>query len=235
MSFHLEIISGDMVGQKFPIQEGFRIGRSVGDLILRDSKISSLHAQIEAGPDGYLLLVDRNSSNGIWVGEERLKSIKLLHGVIFRVGRVKLKVVEVTSDDVGLPKNPAASPSSAWRTRLTQKVPELLGQDNPQTDYISAFERALSLKVKSGPQLDVAWTLGYGPRRFGSSSLDFKLEDSVAPHLAFEIIPLNGRPLFRTKEENVVLLNGRSIDSAELNEGDVISFGSTRIEVSLLK
>ena len=53
------------------------------------------------------------------------------------------------------------------------------------------FEPALELSIIQGIQTDKKIFLGYGPREFGSDTLDVELEETTAPPIAFEIVPTN--------------------------------------------
>ena len=85
----------DGAERSVPIEEvPFVIGREHDcDLVLDDARVSRHHAQIEVLDDGRVILRDLGSSNGTFVGEERIDG-----GVwfdvpgAFRAGRTTLRV-----------------------------------------------------------------------------------------------------------------------------------------------
>jgi len=235
MNLFLEIKNGELLGQKFKVQEGLRIGRTIGEVQLKDSKLSSLHAQIELNRDGEYVLVDRNSSNGIWVGEEKVKTVAMMRGVTFRLGKTMFMVVE----EVGVLLEPSVAPKkerkSEWARTIADGVRLLVGEDAPNISGAFPFNKVLELKFISGPQIDETITLGYGPRKFGSTVMDVELKDPEAPFQAFEIFAQNGNPIFETNELKIVKVNYQTVQTCPIQDGDIISFGESAIRVSFLK
>ncbi|MEL6546763.1 MAG: FHA domain-containing protein, partial [Myxococcota bacterium] len=80
----------------------FVIGRTRScDLQIISERVSRTHAVIEAdGPLGFKI-VDKNSSNGLWIGRERIKEHALQDGDVFRVGdrRITAKIQVSTEAD----------------------------------------------------------------------------------------------------------------------------------------
>jgi len=64
------------------------------DIILMDSYASRHHADIIVAGDN-IVLIDFNSTNGIWVDNSRvLEKVALKSGSVFRIGRLELMVSE---------------------------------------------------------------------------------------------------------------------------------------------
>ncbi len=63
------------------------------DLALEVSDVSRRHARVEAGEGGYELR-DLGSTNGTWVGAERIERRRLAPGDLVRIGSVVLKYLE---------------------------------------------------------------------------------------------------------------------------------------------
>jgi pSer/pThr/pTyr-binding forkhead associated (FHA) protein len=234
MPLYLEVKTGARAGQKFPVQEGTRVGRTTGEILLPDLKISSLHAQIERNEAGALVLMDRESANGILINDQRVTSVALLPGVLFRLGKTTLLVTEEGGAFL-LPSPLSSEQRVAWKRTLQEMVPELLAQNSPEMVSILPFKPPLCLKFTSGIQIDEVIVLGYGPRKFGSAVLDVELKDAQAPPVAFEITPDHTFAKFTTKDSRLVQVNGRSVASLMLRDGDVISVGETQILVTTLK
>ncbi len=67
------------------------LGRNEGDLLLRDADVSRRHAVIEVFDAGNVFVRDLDSTNGTFVGSERVTSRKLRSGDVLRMGRCELK------------------------------------------------------------------------------------------------------------------------------------------------
>lgn len=105
-AFRLRVLSSDLkglAGQEIPSSDGPTvIGRSDDcAVVLKDSRISRRHAQIEADANGFRL-VDMGSANGIYVGKERVAELRLRHGLKFRIGGTEFEFVT--------PRPPAPEP-----------------------------------------------------------------------------------------------------------------------------
>ncbi len=74
------------------------MGRSKADIVIKDPKISSTHAQFARDGKGQFVLLDMDSSNGLHINGRRVKKVALLSGVIFEVGRTQFKVVNVEEE-----------------------------------------------------------------------------------------------------------------------------------------
>lgn len=228
MALYIEIIEGFGVGERYKLREGLRLGRTVGEILIRDPKVSSSHAQIESDSGGQLWLVDRESSNGIRLKGERVLRVALLPGVLFQVGKTHVQVIEVAQAEVQEESTPGD-----WRTQLMHLIPKLPGK-NRVVNTVFPLSPAIELTVLSGPQCESVYTLGYGPRKFGSDSLDFELVDDYAPSTAFEIVQGTSGPELNTKYPQIVNVNGESAETVTLKAGDIISLGKTTIRVEFM-
>ncbi len=236
MALYLEIKNGPLLGDLFKIQEGVFLGRTSGDIIIPDQKMSNIHAQIALTEEGSFILMDKNSSNGIWANKVQVKSLALTPGITFRLGLTEFLVIEKNGPvKVSSRAKLRKAPRAEWIETLSGQVGKLIAQDNPKSGAISAFNSILELNFIAGPQADNLVTLGYGPRKFGSDSLDIELTDPLAPFHAFEIISDKGHPQLITNQSKEIRLNMKNVSSVFLNDGDIISFGDTQIRVSFLK
>ncbi len=93
--YKVAVLSGDLAGHSFILdRETLTIGRNAAnDVCLPlDPRISRWHAQIRLTADG-VILEDRNSGNGTWVGTTRIYSpLALVPGAQFRVGQTWLQL-----------------------------------------------------------------------------------------------------------------------------------------------
>ena len=82
------ILNGERAGQKLGLGgSGIRIGReaAVCEIVLENPKVSRLHAEV-VSIDGKVLLIDRNSSNGTFVNDQKIDKRFLQDGDIIYFG-----------------------------------------------------------------------------------------------------------------------------------------------------
>lgn len=227
MVTYIEILDGPSEGSKFQVKEGLTIGRSQADIVIKDSKVSSTHAQFTLDGKGQLVLMDLDSSNGIYISGRRVKKVALLPGVIFEVGRTQFKVITVQEDFLS-----NLSQVMTWRNILKNRLANTVNPNPVSSSVLQSFSPALKLTFIQGIQTDEEIILGYGPRTAGVESLDISLLDQDAPKEAFELLPGPGMVKMKVKAPGRVLLNNKSIDAEMLNDGDLISLGNTLIKVT---
>ncbi len=97
----VRVLNGDLAGHFFTLgQEATTIGRNAANHICLalDPRISRWHAQVRLTPEG-VVLEDRNSGNGTWVGTTRIYSpVVLPPGAQFRVGQTWLQLEQMPPD-----------------------------------------------------------------------------------------------------------------------------------------
>ena len=84
----LTILNGDRAGEKLGLGgSGIRIGRESAfcEIVLENPKVSRLHAEV-VSIDGKVLLIDRNSSNGTYVNDQKIDKRFLKDGDIIYFG-----------------------------------------------------------------------------------------------------------------------------------------------------
>lgn len=224
----IEIIEGAAEGSRFKIEDGMTIGRSKSDIVVKDPKISSTHAQIAINSKGQFVMVDLESSNGLHINGRRVKKVALLPGVIFEVGRTVFKVITVEETEAA-----DFSRIITWRTMLSGYLHEVQAPERTAGLTLQSFSPALRLQFVQGIQTDEEIILGYGPRQAGSDSLDIELLDEEAPEEAFELHAGPGAVEIRIHSHKVTL-NKKSVKSDMLKDGDLIAVGNTLIKVSYL-
>lgn len=229
MALAFKVLSGALQDKVYKISAGLTVGRQKADLNLEDRKVSGLHASVQENV-GKLHLVDLDSRNGLLVGEERVDSVLLEPGVIVRVGNTSLEVIEL--DEAAFQQ--AADPMETWRSILFKFNQRVIQDVEFPPIPVGPIVPALRLDFVQGRQLDTRWTVGYGPRKFGFFSGEFRIDEPGAPDICFEVFPNEGA-WFKTDHPERVLLNGQSLAAEKLNAGDRISIGDTVIQVSFLK
>lgn len=82
------ILNGNRAGEKLGLGgSGIRIGResTICEIVLENPKVSRLHAEV-VSIDGKVLLIDRNSSNGTYVNDQKIDKRYLQDGDIIYFG-----------------------------------------------------------------------------------------------------------------------------------------------------
>src|SRR5262249_53938815 len=82
------ILNGTRAGQRLGLGgSGIRIGResAICEIVLENPKVSRLHAEV-VSIDGKVLLIDRNSSNGTYVNDQKIDKRFLKDGDIIYFG-----------------------------------------------------------------------------------------------------------------------------------------------------
>lgn len=229
MVLFIEILDGPQQGSRYKVQHGHKIGRNRGEVPIDDEKVSAQHAQFEIDNKGQFVLNDLESSNGILLGNRRVKKVALMPGVVFRLGRTSFRVVTAEGQN---PKEFARI--RTWKENLAEKLPLDWVQNKIPDGVGRSFSPTLKLKFIQGIQADEEVLLGYGPRRAGANSLDIDLKDPEAPDGAFEIIPGDGLAQLKNLCRNKLSLNNKPVETEILHDGDVIRIGGTLIKVTYI-
>ncbi len=74
------------------------IGRAGADLIVVDSGVSRRHAMLYQGLRGELRVMDLHSTNGTFLGEEKIIDHPIGAGTIFRIADTAITVLEFEAD-----------------------------------------------------------------------------------------------------------------------------------------
>ncbi len=128
-SLRLRVTNGPYRGKTFSLKPGLKIGRSKGEIVIPDGKISILHAFIRAnGKD--LFLQDNGSKNGIFAYGQKLIQLPLKIDTVFTLGLTNF-IVE--PDDIEIEE---ISKSSAASLHMNP------GPNNPVTKQ-DAFDDGL--------------------------------------------------------------------------------------------
>ena len=229
---YLKVLDGPLKEKKFLIKEGLKIGRweSLNDIVLEgDTQASSIHAIVKRDDSkGILELIDHHSSNGLWIGDEKVDKIPLskMTKAVFQIGK--------TSFQIEGPGGETLSWQEGLKKFFQQKEwPETQESKDFLLD-IQPFNPMMDMLFTKGIQLATRWILGYGPRIFGARHLEFPLEDEDALPQSFCLQPTPEGPFFSTAFPDKILFNQKSVFSSPIQTGDIISFGETEITLSFL-
>ena len=101
------------VGERFvvPVGVDLSIGQTGGNWLSLDSdKVSPVHCRIQLGADGSVIVEDRQSTSGTWIGDLRIARGKLPPKGSLRVGEFRLRLDYESADGTTIV---AATPGSA--------------------------------------------------------------------------------------------------------------------------
>jgi pSer/pThr/pTyr-binding forkhead associated (FHA) protein len=103
---YLEIVQGPDVGKTIPLGPEVIIGRDPGlcNLVLDDQDVSRRHARISRKSDGNYFIEDLQSTNGTWLGEQRVQTgTNFMPGDLLRIGSSAFKLKIASSSSYALP------------------------------------------------------------------------------------------------------------------------------------
>jgi pSer/pThr/pTyr-binding forkhead associated (FHA) protein len=114
----LTVLDGPAKGRVITLDGPGTVGRDPDcALVLDDERVSRQHATFTPQADGTVVVSDLGSTNGVFVGSERLTTVTLRNGDSVRIGRttITVRTTDSTSPatviDVPLQPNPPAAPA----------------------------------------------------------------------------------------------------------------------------
>ena len=213
----IQVLKGPITGKTFDVKDGLTFGRTKGDIILRDSSVSSLHAEIKIDKTGQILIRDKKSKNKIFMGEEQFENLVLEKNSTFKIGESEFCLRFIKS------------PSELWFQFIRNKLDKV--QDAPMA--LQVFFKPVTILFYSGIQKDRQYHLSYGPRFFGRHSVDCPIFDKKCPEKAFVLIPKKSYIQFKTTYPDQVRINDEAIPEARLKHGDEIFIGDSVLKVEI--
>ena len=258
-SMILRITSGLLEGKVFPVEENAVLGRSKGNILLEDPKISNPHAQIYKSDNQYILK-NLSSKRGIRYRDKTVSFIILQPGVVFQLGSTTFQVDENVplSQVTGTSQEQNVSLSQVTGTSQEQSVSSLSvpneqidtdGEDikieflkqlessvrilKDESRSLNFLKNPIQLQFEQGAQKNTVWNLCYLPRKIGSIDADLPLIDPQAPEISFELFLEKEKVMFFTYHKDIVLLNYQHTQKTPLKDGDLIIIGAVYIRVSM--
>jgi hypothetical protein len=124
---HLYLVTGPHAGDEFRVSQEAVLGRQEGNEVrLDDKKASRRHAKVFREGEA-VYLQDLGSSNGTYIGEDRISRVRLRDGDVFRIGetkvRVRLEATQVSSPDAA---------ASHTREGMDQEAPSIQVRETPK-------------------------------------------------------------------------------------------------------
>jgi len=213
--FIIQSLKGPLKGKSFEVKNGLTFGRTKGNIILKDSSVSSLHAEIQINQDKKIVIKDKNSKNKIYIEDEKVSQAILEKNSKFKIGDSEF-ILRFIHSSIEL-----------WSQFMEDQSHKI--EDTPMV--LKVFLKPVRVIFDAGIQKGREYRLDYGPRFFGRHSVDCPLFDKKSPAKAFSFIP-NGRSiLFKTSYPNQVLINQESKEQHSIKDGDEIFVGDTILKI----
>lgn len=193
----LVFLTGERAGQSHTLEQGRTvIGRQVGDLIVPDKEISSIHAIVSYERGGWYVM-DLGSTNGVFVDDQVKLEARLKNKTELRMGQTKMRfdvlgedeevagppdlLAEGANADLTLPHAPkggtltgkeAALIRDAIQKEDEKAVAAALFADDSEFDNKQSAQKA----VDGGPQVQVSLEIVEGAdkgavRRYSQESI----------------------------------------------------------------
>jgi len=90
----LVVTAGESSGEKLlMVRARATIGRhQTNDLVIGDRLVSATHVEIERRPEGRIIVRDLRTTNGTWIGSNRIFEVEVGPGTLLRMGDTNLRV-----------------------------------------------------------------------------------------------------------------------------------------------
>lgn len=212
--------------------ETFTIGRgSDNDLQIDNLAVSKDHARLKLEKDGYVLY-DMKSTNGTYLGKEKISSHTLKHGDVVTIGKHTL-----TFENMG--KKGGQEAADLNKTMILETREHANRQKPPAADE-SQFQKGPlgTVTVVSGSNAHSTYELTGRMTVFGKDpTARICLKGMFMPDIAgFFYREKKGYDLMPPEKKNKLKLNGKPVDKAtRLSEGDVIEVGGSRLSFAFKK
>ena len=256
-------LNGEREGDSLILDSGRTVfGRQVGDVLLPDSEVSSIHAIISYEGGGWYVM-DLGSTNGVFVEECMRLEARLKDGEEVRLGKTRLRfqVVEgsgaaesedgnliAASAETGPIVRPGESRDSLADRSTNEAVIDDLGPDHParrvDTQKFSRDETLGALIANGGVQITLEILEGAdrgSVRHFKQESIligrlntDLVLRDSDVSrrHAIIEVFDATQVYVRDLNSTNGCRVNDNKVVSARLQNGDELRIGRSVLRFS---
>lgn len=239
----LRVTSGPLEGKTFQVEENIILGRSKGNILLEDPKISNPHAQIHKSNNQYILK-DLSSKRGIHYQDKAVSFIILQPGVAFQLGSTTLQVDEeppalFQTEESFQEKNLSSESSLSeleegdLKNKLIEQLESSMEILKDESRLLNFLNKPIQLQFERGVQKNTVWNISYLPRKVGAVDANLPLIDPSAPEICFELFLEKEKVIFSTHHKDIVLLNYQHVQKVFLKHGDLIVIGAAYIRVSM--
>jgi len=241
-TFRLTAVSGLLSGRNFTItSKGLTIGRDHNhcQVVLADDEVSRQHAWIGLNDAGEVVIRDKGSANGTFLNQKRIQEAVLKPGDEISIGSGRKHLFRVESFAPAIPLaaarparvapeenghaptsviNPAdiaavREEETARGRTVAIKVTDVMGRPH--------FELIVDkFAVKSEDIPDQGLVVGRDAAR-----CQLVLEHSSVSAVHAQFLLQDGRVLLKDQSTNGTFVNGIRVKTAELHDGDYVTFG----------
>ncbi len=244
MSAPLLTVRCDGVARTFTAGNDVVIGRDLrADVRIAHPLVSRAHVVLRFDPAaGRWLAVDNGSLNGIFVHGRRVPEVDLTDGAVVNLGNPDGPSV---SFHLSRPQAPAGQPSRNPTAPIRTPAPPAAPPAVPPADAAPTQMGPSPARPGSGPgnsnlatsMLKILRPGSAGPPPPGSLTVgratdnDIVIPDVLASRHHATLIPTPGGTEIRDNRSiNGTFVNGTRVDTALLNEGDVVTIGNIDLE-----
>ncbi len=244
MSAPLLTVRCDGVPRTFTAGNDVVIGRDLrADVRIAHPLVSRAHVVLRFDPAaGRWLAVDNGSLNGIFVHGRRVPEVDLTDGAVVNLGNPDGPSV---SFHLSRPQAPAGQPSRNPTAPIRTPAPPAVPPAVPPADAAPTQMGPSPARPGSGPgnsnlatsMLKILRPGSAGPPPPGSLTVgratdnDIVIPDVLASRHHATLIPTPGGTEIRDNRSiNGTFVNGTRVDTALLNEGDVVTIGNIDLE-----
>ena len=225
MSLKLRVKEGASRGAEILLTDGLEIGRDALTFPLADLKISAKHGVFRQEAGGNWAFIDLGSKNGTFLDGKKASRIELTPGTVFRVGETILEI---------LATHAPIENKKTWNQILEETFTQAQLSVNNESNLLTPFFRPLRIQITSGPQIDTAWVMAFGPRYVGQGSEDFPIYLDAAPEICFEVVPHSQGVKIVNHADNYVFYNDSRFREQNVLPGDRIKLGSIEMVLDYL-
>jgi pSer/pThr/pTyr-binding forkhead associated (FHA) protein len=245
VSANLTVVDGPDRGRTQKIQtRRVLIGRKTGDLVLRDSKVSSTHAAIEY-LQGKFVLFDLGSTNGTFINDKRITQRSLKDNdevrigfstLLFRVSSKKKQSNPLDSLELSVDSDEEEI-SKTDISLVSEKVDKPVKKEEPvSAEDVEVRQLVLWFKMVEGPYRGHGFKSKKESIVIGRVNTDVNLKDDKdvsRKHAVIEV--MTGEQIFirDLASTNGTFVNGKRISNCRLQKGDEIKVGNSTMQLRI--
>jgi len=208
------------------------IGRGQeADILVGHQTVSRKHASIAVIPDEGVVIEDLESDNGTFVNGERVERALLAPGDKLQLGTLELVYVGDNGAERRHNGTPVTELERYERTAASARQEATFAMSVTLMKRMKAVRELLSLARLLREDTGVEWVLGSRSFHFGKKNADVAVGGwFVSRELA--TLTWTGRKhrLRRVGKWGKVLINGKAVIMQDLEAGDTVQIGSTRLQ-----
>ncbi|MBF6468076.1 FHA domain-containing protein [Nocardia beijingensis] len=206
----------------------YNIGRDpAADIVVTDPRVSSLHAVLERGSEGWEI-EDAHSLNGTFFDGHRVDRMVIDHDETFQLGHAMDG--EQLSCSLESPAGPSTDGDPGGDTMVVRDPGYALDDEATVTKFHSALPRRVSRASSAAAPPSSVVRITTGGLRIGrGADNDIVVPDLMVSrrHAELQVIGPGRYRIVDLDSHNGTYVNGSRVESMELSESDLIGMGHT--------